>query len=283
MMGGPIMCLPRLACTPAAAVRPVADLAALGADADGTAHHCQFEVDGGALVQVTGQVHGLVHERLRQACDCIRISAARMGPDFVADVDYVRARGPDEQAVAAVPTQAARAGVGPGDRRCTSLASKPAMTIRKELPVRFIVSPARHGDAYVPNRPRPEHGSFQARSSGSPTLQAGRAGCGWPRARLEFIVKLDAAARAARSLGDAAMASTEKFEIDFDKLALEPMNDKITAVGAPSVPVKFHADTRNGRDRRLVADRRQELRFQADRRSGLDRRPKKTWEPGSNL
>lgn len=79
------------------------------------------------------------------------------------------------------------------------------------------------------------------------------------------------------------MASTEKFEIDFDKLALEPMDDKVTVASAPGAPVKFHADTRSGKDRRLVADRRQEIRFQADRRSGLDRRPKKTWEPGSNL
>lgn len=76
------------------------------------------------------------------------------------------------------------------------------------------------------------------------------------------------------------MVPTEKFEIEFDKLALEPMDDKVTAPGAP---VKFHADTRSGKERRLLADRRQEIRFQPDRRSGLDRRPKKTWEPGSNL
>ena len=79
------------------------------------------------------------------------------------------------------------------------------------------------------------------------------------------------------------MASNDKFDVPFDKLALEPMRDRVTAARAPGAPVKFHADTRSGKDRRLVADRRQEIRFQADRRSGLDRRPKKTWEPGSNL
>ncbi len=79
------------------------------------------------------------------------------------------------------------------------------------------------------------------------------------------------------------MASHEKFEIAFDKLALEPMDDKGSAASAPGAPVKFHADTRSGKERRLLADRRQEIRFQADRRSGLDRRPKKTWDPGSNL
>lgn len=79
------------------------------------------------------------------------------------------------------------------------------------------------------------------------------------------------------------MASADKFDIPFDQLALEPMDDKVTAATAPGAPVKFHADTRCGKERRLLADRRQELRFQADRRSGLDRRPKKTWEPGSNL
>ncbi len=79
------------------------------------------------------------------------------------------------------------------------------------------------------------------------------------------------------------MAPDEKIDIPFDKLALEPMDDKVTATNTPGAPVKFHADTRSGRDRRVVAERRQEIRFQADRRSGLDRRPKKTWEPGSNL
>lgn len=79
------------------------------------------------------------------------------------------------------------------------------------------------------------------------------------------------------------MASADKFDIPFDQLALEPMDDKVTAASAPGAPVKFHADTRSGKERRLLADRRQELRFQDDRRSGLDRRPKKTWEPGSNL
>lgn len=79
------------------------------------------------------------------------------------------------------------------------------------------------------------------------------------------------------------MASNEKLDIALNKLALEPMDDKVTAASAHGAPVSFHADTRSGKHRRLVADRRQEIRFQADRRSGLDRRPKKTWEPGSNL
>lgn len=79
------------------------------------------------------------------------------------------------------------------------------------------------------------------------------------------------------------MAPTDKFDIPFDQLALEPMDDKVTAASAPGAPVKFHADTRSGKERRQLADRRQEIRFQAERRSGLDRRPIKTWEPGNNL
>lgn len=52
-------------------------------------------------------------------------------------------------------------------------------------------------------------------------------------------------------------------------------------------PVKgrsnFHANTREGSDRRNQADRREMLRFQDDRRAGKDRRPRKSWTPGSNL
>jgi hypothetical protein len=46
---------------------------------------------------------------------------------------------------------------------------------------------------------------------------------------------------------------------------------------------RFQIDLRSGKERRLLPERRQELRFSADRRSGQDRRPRRSWEPGSNL
>ena len=79
------------------------------------------------------------------------------------------------------------------------------------------------------------------------------------------------------------MATNQNFEIGLNQLALEPMDDKITAATAPAAPGKFHANTRSTTHRRMLADRRVEIRFQADRRSGKDRRPKVSWEPGSNL
>lgn len=68
----------------------------------------------------------------------------------------------------------------------------------------------------------------------------------------------------------------------FDQLALEPD----TAADAPAPAAgraRFQIDLRSGKERRLLPDRRQELRFSADRRSGKDRRPRRSWEPGSNL
>lgn len=79
------------------------------------------------------------------------------------------------------------------------------------------------------------------------------------------------------------MAPTEKTEINFAELSLESMDEKEVAATVPTGRATFHPNTRSKTDRRVLADRRQELRFKADRRSGLDRRPKKSWEPGSNL
>ena len=45
----------------------------------------------------------------------------------------------------------------------------------------------------------------------------------------------------------------------------------------------FHANTRNGRDRRKSSDRREMIRFEDDRRAQKDRRPRRTWEDGKNL
>ena len=76
-------------------------------------------------------------------------------------------------------------------------------------------------------------------------------------------------------------------------LELEPLDaddaKKLAAVTA--TPVKaattseraiFHPNTRAKSDRRVLADRREELRMTPDRRKG-DRRPRKTWEGGHNL
>lgn len=81
------------------------------------------------------------------------------------------------------------------------------------------------------------------------------------------------------------MNPTDKLaDISFADLALEPIKEDI----APAVsgqPAAFHANTRSKTktERRVLADRRVEIRFQADRRAGKDRRPKKSWEPGSNI
>ena len=67
------------------------------------------------------------------------------------------------------------------------------------------------------------------------------------------------------------------------ELSLEPIEDgplKIEVIpGEPAI----HADSRSGKERRKVADRRMEIRFESDRRSGRDRRARRSWEPGSNL
>jgi len=78
------------------------------------------------------------------------------------------------------------------------------------------------------------------------------------------------------------MTPTDKPVLSFANLSLEPM-DTEPAPSALKGPL-FHAETRTkSKERRVTADRRVEIRFQDDRRSGKDRRPKKSWEPGSNL
>jgi hypothetical protein len=81
------------------------------------------------------------------------------------------------------------------------------------------------------------------------------------------------------------MGGNDPFDIPFDALALEPLDAGPTpAAGAPAAPkAAFNVDTRAGRDRRVLADRRQEYRLTPDRRSGKDRRPRRSWEPGRNL
>ena len=81
------------------------------------------------------------------------------------------------------------------------------------------------------------------------------------------------------------MNTTDKLaSLSFADLSLEPIKEDV----APAVsgqPAPFHANTRSKTktERRVLADRRVEIRFQADRRAGKDRRPKKSWEPGSNI
>lgn len=82
------------------------------------------------------------------------------------------------------------------------------------------------------------------------------------------------------------MAGTDPFDIPFDALSLEPPGTGPTAVAdATGVGTKaqFQIDTRSGRERRVLADRRQDYRLTPDRRSGKDRRPRRSWEPGHNL
>jgi hypothetical protein len=81
------------------------------------------------------------------------------------------------------------------------------------------------------------------------------------------------------------MTSTDKFEFTLDELSLEPLEGeaKVSPTSGAAAPVKFQVDRRGNKDRRVLADRREMLRFESDRRSGKDRRPRKGWEPGSNL
>ena len=81
------------------------------------------------------------------------------------------------------------------------------------------------------------------------------------------------------------MGNTNPFDIPFEALALEPLDAAPAAqAAAPATPkAQFKVDTRAGRDRRVLADRRQEFRMTPDRRSGKDRRPRRSWEPGHNL
>jgi len=76
---------------------------------------------------------------------------------------------------------------------------------------------------------------------------------------------------------------TDLPDIRFDQLALEPAPGGPAAAAPVSGRARFNVDVRSGRERRLLPERRQELRFSADRRSGKDRRPRRSWEPGSNL
>ena len=81
------------------------------------------------------------------------------------------------------------------------------------------------------------------------------------------------------------MGGNNPFEMSFDQLSLEAVTDGSTPAAAlpPGTRAQFQVDTRDGRDRRMQADRRVEFRMTPDRRSGKDRRPRKSWEPGHNL
>ena len=75
---------------------------------------------------------------------------------------------------------------------------------------------------------------------------------------------------------------TDLPHVSFDQLALAPEAGEAKPEAA-SGRARFQIDLRSGKERRILPDRRQELRFSADRRSGQDRRPRRGWEPGSNL
>lgn len=76
-------------------------------------------------------------------------------------------------------------------------------------------------------------GSFQSRTSANAAFRRTATGAGWPTGLSGFVVTLDAAAHAAQSLGELAMASNERFDIPFDQLALKPLDDEVTAAGVP--------------------------------------------------
>lgn len=81
------------------------------------------------------------------------------------------------------------------------------------------------------------------------------------------------------------MHPTDKLaDISFGDLSLEPIKEDVApAVSGQPAPVQNNGRSKNKTERRVLADRRQEIRFQADRRAGMDRRPKKSWEPGNNF
>lgn len=81
------------------------------------------------------------------------------------------------------------------------------------------------------------------------------------------------------------MTSTDKDEVSFAELSLEPIVEVEALKIALAPAAQFHANTRSKTrvDRRVVADRRQDIRFESDRRSGKERRPKSSWEPGKNI
>lgn len=78
------------------------------------------------------------------------------------------------------------------------------------------------------------------------------------------------------------MPAADLPHLRFDQLALEP-EEGATKPDAVTGRARFQIDLRGGKERRILPDRRQELRFSPDRRSGQDRRPRRSWEPGSNL
>ena len=86
-----------------------------------------------------------------------------------------------------------------------------------------------------------------------------------------------------RRIRRTVMAPRDLPDIRFDELALEPLANGDAAPAATPGRARFNVDLRSGKERRLLPDRRQELRFEADRRSGQDRRPRRGWEPGKNL
>ena len=63
-------------------------------------------------------------------------------------------------------------------------------------------------------------------------------------------------------------------ETSFRKVAQE--------IGTSSLPLAEELSLTTA-ELSFLPDRRQELRFSSDRRSGQDRRPRRGWEPGSNL
>ena len=79
------------------------------------------------------------------------------------------------------------------------------------------------------------------------------------------------------------MTSTDKAEISFANLSLEPIDGEPLKV-PPTPQVLPHANARSKTktDRRVLAERRKVIRFEDDRRSGKNRRPKKSWELGNN-
>ncbi len=82
------------------------------------------------------------------------------------------------------------------------------------------------------------------------------------------------------------MTSTEKGDVSFAELSLEPIvGDEPLALAlkitpGPAAKSHSHARSKTRTDRRVVADRREEIRFETDRRSGKERRPKSSWESG---
>ena len=76
------------------------------------------------------------------------------------------------------------------------------------------------------------------------------------------------------------MTSTEKTELSFGELSLEPLPDS-GYLPIQTGPAKIHPNSRTKADRRVnTADRRQVLRFEKDRRSGKARRPQSVWDSG---